>query len=80
MSPIYYLMNATTPCLIQHGGLDQRVPVSQAYELYHVLQRQGKEVSLHLYPTMYHSPGTPMVNKAVMKANFEWFVDHLLPK
>ncbi len=80
MSPLYYVANTTTPYLIQHGVLDQRVPVSQAYELYHALQGQGKVATLHLYPTMHHYPTTPLVHKAVMQANFEWFTDLLLSK
>jgi hypothetical protein len=28
----------------------------------------------------YESKSFPIVNKAVMKANFEWFADLLLPK
>lgn len=77
MSPIYYMQNVSTPCLIQHGVLDQRVPVSQAYELYYALHGLGKAVTLHLYPKMYHFPITPKITKAVMKANLDWFTTHL---
>lgn len=77
MSPIYYMENVNTPCLIQHGVLDQRVPVSQAYELYHALNRQKKTVSLYLYPTMHHFPITPKTTQMVMKANLDWFTKHL---
>jgi dipeptidyl aminopeptidase/acylaminoacyl peptidase len=37
-SPMSYVKNARTPTLIQHGELDRRVPIANAYEL-----RQGLE-------------------------------------
>lgn len=77
MSPIYYMRDVTTPCLIQHGVLDQRVPVSQAYELYHALHGQGKTVTLQLFPTMHHFPTTPKTTQEAMKANLDWFIKYL---
>ena len=40
-SPINYVKNARTPTLIQHGELDKRVPIPNAYELYQALQDQN---------------------------------------
>ena len=34
-SPITYIKQAKTPTLIQHGATDQRVPLPNAFELYH---------------------------------------------
>lgn len=76
-SPIYYVRDVQTPCLIQHGLLDQRVPPSQAFEYYHALKDLGKEVVLLLYPHMQHAPATPQTSIEVMKANFDWFTSRL---
>ena len=40
-SPITYITQTTTPTLIEHGELDRRAPISNAYELYQGLQDVG---------------------------------------
>jgi hypothetical protein len=40
-SPIAYIKNARTPTLIQHGELDRRVPIANAYELRQALEDRG---------------------------------------
>ncbi|MEK6324344.1 MAG: S9 family peptidase [Acidobacteriota bacterium] len=40
-SPISYVKNAKTPTLIQHGELDKRVPIPNAYELRQALEDRG---------------------------------------
>ena len=77
-SPINYMLNVTTPCLIQHGTDDKRVPVSQAYEFYHALNRLGKEALLILYPGMEHRLSDPKMQLDAMKRNLAWFQQHLL--
>jgi len=77
-SPINYALNVTTPCLIQHGTDDKRVPVSQAYEFYHALNRLGKETHLILYPGMEHRLSDPKMQLDAMKRNLAWFQEHLL--
>lgn len=77
-SPVYYTANVETPCLIQHGDGDKRVPISQAYELYNGLKREGKQVTLIVYPGMDHALGSPKWMLDAMERNFAWFSDHLL--
>lgn len=77
-SPINHVLNVTTPCLIQHGTEDKRVPVSQAYEFYHALNRLGKETHLILYPGMEHRLSDPKMQLDAMERNLAWFQKHLL--
>ncbi len=76
-SPLYHIRNVSTPCLIQHGKLDVRVPSSQAYELYHGLERLGKEVVLSMYPNCGHGLGDPRIKLDVMEQNLKWFQKHV---
>lgn len=72
-SPINYVENISTPCLIQHGTADKRVPVSQAYEFYHALERSGKKAELVLYPGMKHRINDPKMQRDAMERNLAWF-------
>ncbi len=76
-SPINFVPNIETPCLIQHGTNDSRVSVSQSHEFYHALKHCDKEAALLLYPGMGHGPSTPKVYLDVMQANVEWFNHHI---
>ena len=62
-----------TPLMIQHGGADLRVPLSQGSEFYHAIKRQGKEVEFILYPYMSHGPYLPHIQIDVMRRNIDWF-------
>lgn len=77
-SPLYHSMNIETPCLIQHGLEDKRVPVSQAYEFYEALKRLDKEVILTLYPRMGHRITEPKMQIDQMEQNLEWFTKHVM--
>ena len=77
-APIANLKNAKTPMLIQHGTDDQRVPVSNATELYRGLKEMGVPVELFLYPGMAHPITKPRENHAVMQQNLAWFCHWLL--
>jgi len=76
-SPLFYADRVNTPCLIQHGLDDERVPVSQAYEYYHALNNRGKEVTLVLYPRSGHRITEPKLHLDLMERNLEWFKKHL---
>lgn len=77
-SPLTFANKVTTPCLIQHGLNDCRVPVSQSYELYHALNLKKKIATLELYPNMQHGPVTPKDFLDIMERNLSWFKEHLL--
>ncbi len=76
-SPIYYAERVTTPCLIQHGLADERVPVTQAYELYHALNRQKQIATLVLYPHSGHGIKQPKQLIDAAERNLAWFKEHL---
>jgi dipeptidyl aminopeptidase/acylaminoacyl peptidase len=77
-APMNKLHEAKTPTLIQHGARDQRVPVSNATELYRGLQDMGVHVELFVFPEMAHPITKPRENRAVMWQNLTWFSHHLL--
>ena len=75
-SPITYIKQAKTPTLIQHGATDQRVPLPNAYELYHGLQDNHVPTKLIVYQGfggVGHGPSKPKSNRATMDHNVEWF-------
>lgn len=77
-APISNLSRAKTPMLIQHGSDDQRVPLSNAMELYRGLKEMGVPVELFIYPGMGHPITRPRENHAVMVQNLNWFSHYLL--
>lgn len=77
-SPINFVLNVETPCLIQHGTNDLRVPVSQSYEFYHAINRLEKEVVFVLYPEMGHRITDPKMQLDSLKRNVIWFQKHLI--
>jgi dipeptidyl aminopeptidase/acylaminoacyl peptidase len=76
-APIERLSGDTAPMLIQHGENDQRVPLSNAMELFRGLQDKGVPVELFVYPGMGHPITKPRENRAVMWQNLTWFAHHL---
>jgi dipeptidyl aminopeptidase/acylaminoacyl peptidase len=55
-APIMFTKNINTPLLIFSGENDNRVPLSQSYELYNALKRQHKPVKMFLLPGQGHMP------------------------
>ncbi len=72
-SPISYVKNARTPTLIQHGELDRRVPIPNAYELRQALEDRGVPVKMIVYKGFGHGIDKPKQQRAVMEHNYEWF-------
>lgn len=72
-SPIFYVKNAKTPTLIQHGELDKRVPIPNAYELYQALEDKGVPVKMIVYKGFGHGIDKPRQQRAVMEHNYDWF-------
>ena len=77
-APIEGLSGNTAPMLIQHGARDQRVPLSNAMELFRGLQDMDVPVELFVFPEMAHPITKPRENRAVMWQNLTWFAHHLL--
>jgi dipeptidyl aminopeptidase/acylaminoacyl peptidase len=72
-SPISYVERAHTPTLIQHGELDKRVPIPNAYELYQALQDRGVPVRMVVYKGFGHGITKPKQQLHLQEQNFEWF-------
>ncbi|MCI0622271.1 MAG: S9 family peptidase [Acidobacteria bacterium] len=71
-SPMYYVKGVTTPTLILHGEADRRVPISQGYELYNALRRQGVTTKMVVYPRMGHGPSEPNAALDIMRRHLDW--------
>jgi dipeptidyl aminopeptidase/acylaminoacyl peptidase len=72
-SPMSYVKNAKTPTLIQHGELDRRVPIANAYELRQGLEDRGVKVEMVVYKGFGHGITKPKSMRAVMQHNLAWF-------
>ena len=72
-SPMTNIKNAKTPTLIQHGELDKRVPISNAYELFQGLQDVGVETKLIVYKGFGHGITKPKERLAAVWHNWQWF-------
>jgi dipeptidyl aminopeptidase/acylaminoacyl peptidase len=72
-SPMTNINNARTPTLIQHGELDRRVPISNAYELYRGLQDRGIPSKLIVYKAFGHGITKPKERLAAIWHNWQWF-------
>jgi dipeptidyl aminopeptidase/acylaminoacyl peptidase len=72
-SAMFNVKGVTTPTLIQHGEKDERVPISQGYELYNALKRQKCEVKMVVYPRTPHGPQEPKLLLDIMQRNVAWF-------
>ncbi|MFN0124347.1 MAG: S9 family peptidase [Blastocatellia bacterium] len=72
-SPMTYIKQAKTPTLIQHGELDKRVPIPNAYELRQGLEDRGVPVEMVVYKGYGHGITKPKSMRAVMQHNLTWF-------
>jgi dipeptidyl aminopeptidase/acylaminoacyl peptidase len=76
-SPMTNIKRAKTPTMIQHGELDARVPIPNAYELYQGLQDRGVPVKLVVFKGFGHGLNKPKAARAAMEQNLEWFNTHV---
>jgi dipeptidyl aminopeptidase/acylaminoacyl peptidase len=76
-SPMSYILKARTPTLIQHGELDRRVPIPNAYELRQGLEDRGVPVEMVVYKGFGHGITKPKSMRAVMEQNLAWFNHYL---
>ena len=72
-SAMFNIKGVKTPTLIQHGEQDVRVPISQGYELYNALRRQGVDVQMVVYPRQPHGFTEPKMTLDAARANLDWF-------
>ncbi len=72
-SPMTNINNAKTPTLIQHGELDRRVPISNAYELLQGLRDKNVPAELIVYKGFGHGISKPKERLAANWHNWQWF-------
>ncbi|MDO9376852.1 MAG: S9 family peptidase [Ferruginibacter sp.] len=72
-SPMTNINKASTPTLIQHGELDKRVPIPNAYELYRGLQDRNVPSKLIVYKGFGHGINKPKERLAAVWHNWQWF-------
>ena len=77
-SPMTYITRAKAPTLIQHGELDQRVPIPNAFELYQGLQDVGVTTRLIVFKGFGHGLNKPKAARAAMEQNLDWFGQYVL--
>ena len=77
-SPISYIKTAKTPTLIQHGELDKRVPIANAYELRLALEDNNVPVKMVVYKGFGHGITKPKQMRQVMEENLQWFTTLVL--
>jgi dipeptidyl aminopeptidase/acylaminoacyl peptidase len=76
-SPMRYVDKMTTPTLILHGEADERVPITQGYELYAALKRRGVQTEMVTYPRQPHGPNEPKFVLDIMQRHLELAKKHL---
>jgi dipeptidyl aminopeptidase/acylaminoacyl peptidase len=76
-TPSQYAANMKTPTLVVHGQLDYRVDVSEGFQLFTTLQRQGVPSKLLYFPDEGHWVLKPQNARLWYKTVNEW-VDHYL--
>ena len=76
-SPLTYARTIVTPTLILSDTGDQRVPVTQSYEMFHTLKDRGTVVEFWAYPVGGHFPGDPVRQLDVYTRWADWITKHL---
>lgn len=76
-SPMTKITEAATPTLIQHGELDRRVPIPNAFELYQGLKDVGVPTELIVYKGFGHGINKPKELLAATWHNWQWFARYI---
>jgi len=75
-SPISSAANIKTPTLIMSNTGDFRVPITQAFKLFHALKDNDVETRFIAYPMSGHNASDPVRQRDVQKRWMEWLDDH----
>ena len=76
-SPITYAENVKTPTLIISNTGDERVPISQSYTYFRVLQDNGVESNFIAFPIAGHIPTDPIRRKEMNRYILDWLDKYL---
>lgn len=74
-SPIAFPIIA--PILIIHGEKDQRVPVTQAKEVYKVMKTSGVPVKMLIYPEDGHALASHKASIDIIINTLLWIEEHI---
>jgi dipeptidyl aminopeptidase/acylaminoacyl peptidase len=76
-SPHNYAQRFKTPTLVTHGELDYRVPLTESFQLFTALQRQGIPSRLVVFPDEGHVIDKPQNNVRWWKEIHRWLEKYL---
>lgn len=71
-SPMEYAQNFKTPTLVIHGQQDFRLDVSEGFQLFTALQRQGVKSKMLYFPDEYHWVVKPQNAELWYKTVLDW--------
>ena len=76
-SPITYASKIKAPTLILSDTGDYRVPITQSFQLYHVLTDNGVTTQFIAYPVTGHSPADPVHSRDIDRRWIAWLAKYL---
>ena len=76
-SPVHYAENITTPTLVVHGYYDFRVDVSEGFQMFTALQRQGVESKMLYFPDEGHWIQKPLNAELWYETVLDWIDRYL---
>lgn len=76
-SPITYAGNVNTPTLIMSDTGDERVPITQSYEMFRALRDHHVTTKFYAYPVAGHFPADPVRSLDVYTRWVGWIAEYL---
>ncbi len=76
-SPSTYAQNFRTPCLVIHGQMDFRVPVTQGFQFFTALQRKKVPSKMIYFPDESHFVIKPQNAQFWWESVFAWLTKYL---
>jgi dipeptidyl aminopeptidase/acylaminoacyl peptidase len=71
-SPLEFARNFKTPTLVVHGQQDFRLDVSEGFQLFTALQRQGVKSKMLYFPDEFHFVAKPQNSELWYKTVLDW--------
>lgn len=76
-TPMAFVENVKTPCLVLHGERDQRVPPGQGWEFYSALKQLGVPVEMVTYPRETHGIRERAHQRDLLERILAWYNGYL---
>lgn len=71
-SALFHADRVKTPTAFVHGGADDRVPPTQAYEFWNALKQNHVPTQLMILPRQPHGPYEPRLQRACAQFQYDW--------